>query len=139
MHLLLLPKPPTGLSVASIASLRREHLPALRSLHSSARCIAAALAARREGTEVRLGYHALPSLEPLHLHLISQDFDSECLKNKVRPYSRKAACYAAMCLIAVLPSCRSTGTATRPASSSAPNSEHLLRPPLLHFFPLPHP
>jgi len=31
---------------------------------------------------LRLGYHASPSLEPLHLHLISGDFDSPCLKHK---------------------------------------------------------
>jgi hypothetical protein len=29
-----------------------------------------------------LGYHAMPSLTPLHLHIISSDFDSVCIKNK---------------------------------------------------------
>lgn len=29
-----------------------------------------------------MGYHAVPSLTPLHLHIISSDFDSECIKNK---------------------------------------------------------
>jgi hypothetical protein len=31
---------------------------------------------------MRLGYHAIPSLEPLHLHLVSADLDSACLKHK---------------------------------------------------------
>jgi aprataxin len=31
---------------------------------------------------LRAGFHAVPSMRQLHLHLISQDFDSACLKNK---------------------------------------------------------
>ena len=34
-----------------------------------------------EDTEFKLGFHAIPSLDRLHLHIISQDFDSECLKH----------------------------------------------------------
>jgi len=30
----------------------------------------------------RFGFHASPSMTPLHAHLISQDFDSSCLKTK---------------------------------------------------------
>ncbi|KAM9315092.1 aprataxin isoform 2-T2 [Pholidichthys leucotaenia] len=30
----------------------------------------------------RTGYHAVPSMSHVHLHVISQDFDSPCLKNK---------------------------------------------------------
>ena len=30
----------------------------------------------------RIGYHCVPSLKLLHLHVISADFDSACLKNK---------------------------------------------------------
>lgn len=30
----------------------------------------------------RSGYHAIPSMSHIHLHVISQDFDSPCLKNK---------------------------------------------------------
>lgn len=30
----------------------------------------------------RCGYHAIPSLQPLHIHIISQDFDSPALKKK---------------------------------------------------------
>eukprot|EP00887_Chlorella_sp_A99_P000125 scaffold16.g125.t1 len=30
----------------------------------------------------RLGFHAAPSLRQLHMHVVSQDFDSQCLKDK---------------------------------------------------------
>ncbi|XP_060943921.1 aprataxin isoform X3 [Limanda limanda] len=30
----------------------------------------------------RTGYHVIPSMSHVHLHVISQDFDSPCLKNK---------------------------------------------------------
>uniref|UniRef100_A0A3Q3IWW8 C2H2-type domain-containing protein n=1 Tax=Monopterus albus TaxID=43700 RepID=A0A3Q3IWW8_MONAL len=30
----------------------------------------------------RTGFHAIPSMSHVHLHVISQDFDSPCLKNK---------------------------------------------------------
>jgi len=32
--------------------------------------------------EFRFGFHRIPSLKPLHLHVISQDFDSKYLKTK---------------------------------------------------------
>lgn len=31
---------------------------------------------------VRMGFHALPSMMPLHLHVISQDFNASALKTK---------------------------------------------------------
>ncbi|KFM80745.1 Aprataxin, partial [Stegodyphus mimosarum] len=34
-------------------------------------------------SKFRIGYHAVPSMSHLHLHVISQDFDSPCLKTKV--------------------------------------------------------
>mmetsp|Transcript_15506 Transcript_15506/g.24794 ORF Transcript_15506/g.24794 Transcript_15506/m.24794 type:complete len:139 (-) Transcript_15506:316-732(-) len=38
---------------------------------------------RLEGVgKIKLGFHAVPSLRQLHLHIISDDFDSPCLKNK---------------------------------------------------------
>ena len=35
-----------------------------------------------EKLRIRVGYHAIPSMPQLHLHIISEDFDSECLKTK---------------------------------------------------------
>jgi aprataxin len=34
------------------------------------------------GVPFRLGFHAKPSMRQLHLHCISTDFDSPCLKNR---------------------------------------------------------
>mgnify|MGYP003316833846 CR=1 FL=1 len=77
-HLLGLAAPGTALSrVASVRDLRREHLPALQKLHAFCRAAAEAL-----GTPCRVGYHARPSLEPLHVHIISIDLDSEFIKQK---------------------------------------------------------
>ncbi|KAK3764136.1 hypothetical protein RRG08_039305 [Elysia crispata] len=40
--------------------------------------------AQRANTELkfRFGYHAVPSMSHLHMHVISQDFNSPCLKTK---------------------------------------------------------
>ena len=77
-HLLGLAAPRTALSgVAGVADLCREHLPALKKLHAFCRNAADAL-----GVPCRVGYHAKPSLEPLHVHVMSVDLDSEFLKNK---------------------------------------------------------
>ena len=35
-----------------------------------------------KGLMFQFGYHASPSMSRLHMHVISQDFDSPCLKNK---------------------------------------------------------
>lgn len=37
--------------------------------------------AKHPELEFRLGFHAIPSMSRLHLHVVSQDFDSPCLKN----------------------------------------------------------
>jgi aprataxin len=36
----------------------------------------------KKGININLGFHAEPSLRQLHLHIISDDFDSPCLKTK---------------------------------------------------------
>jgi hypothetical protein len=56
-------------------------------LHDEARRICDKLqhdlaGAQQAPTCIRLGYHALPSLHPLHCHIISQDFDAPALKTK---------------------------------------------------------
>jgi len=82
IHLLLLPKP-SFLAVSGVAELRREaHGERLARLHVEAQRIAAKLHQDLPGLRLRLGYHSMPSLQPLHLHIISQDFDSPSLKTK---------------------------------------------------------
>ncbi|XP_048786492.1 aprataxin isoform X2 [Lagopus muta] len=68
-------------SISSLKSVTREHLGLLEHMHAVGqkmiqRCPAA------ESPQFRLGYHAVPSMSQLHLHVISQDFDSPALKTK---------------------------------------------------------
>jgi hypothetical protein len=90
VHRLLLPRFGTPLAnVAAPNDLRRAHLPALRALAA-----AASVAAEEAADEavlaspgirrpvVHAGFHAIPSLPPLHLHVISSDFDSPAVKTK---------------------------------------------------------
>lgn len=82
VHLLLLPKP-SFTSVNAVTALRREaHGERLTRLHVEARRIVTKLQQDMSGLILRLGYHSVPSLQPLHLHIISQDFDSPSLKTK---------------------------------------------------------
>ncbi len=71
-HLLLLPRT-TG-AIAAPVDLTVAHLPMLRQLERCATEIIAAMSASVPSTVVfRLGFHALPSLSHLHLHIISAD------------------------------------------------------------------
>lgn len=82
VHLLLLPKP-GFLSASGVAELRRDaHGERLARLHVEARRIEAKLQQDTPGLRLRLGYHSVPSLQPLHLHIVSQDFHSPALKTK---------------------------------------------------------
>ncbi len=82
VHLLLLPKP-SFLAVSGVTELRREeHLERLARFHVAARHIATKLQQDIPSLRLRLGYHSVPSMQPLHLHIISQDFNSPALKTK---------------------------------------------------------
>ena len=64
-----------------------KHLHELREFHSFASNIASRIQAFHDTTtsdslDLRLGYHAIPSLTPLHLHIISSDLDSPCIKKR---------------------------------------------------------
>ncbi|XP_017274865.1 aprataxin [Kryptolebias marmoratus] len=68
-------------SVSSLKALRGEHCDLLKHMQQVGdrmvqRC------PDRGSLSFRMGYHAIPSMSQLHLHVISQDFDSPCLKNK---------------------------------------------------------
>jgi len=82
--LLLIPKP-SFFRINSIQELKTQDLEKLRVLHVGASAVASHLLKSNQNVSKRLlkvGYHAVPSLLPLHIHIISQDFDSDCLKNK---------------------------------------------------------
>ncbi|NXP11869.1 APTX protein, partial [Thinocorus orbignyianus] len=76
-HWLVLPWDP----IPSLKSVTRDHLELLEHMHAVGQKVIEQCPAR-ESLEFRLGYHALPSMSQLHLHVISQDFDSPALKTK---------------------------------------------------------
>lgn len=81
-HLLALPATGSALSgIKSISQLRPRHLEDLRTFHASVRSCADSLRTA-SGSELYLGYHALPSMDWLHCHIISTDLESPCLKTK---------------------------------------------------------
>ncbi|XP_065803448.1 aprataxin isoform X1 [Muntiacus reevesi] len=76
-HWLVLP----WASIPSLKAVTREHLELLRHMHTVGEKVIADFAGSSK-LRFRLGYHAIPSMSHVHLHVISQDFDSPCLKNK---------------------------------------------------------
>ncbi|XP_008935864.1 PREDICTED: aprataxin, partial [Merops nubicus] len=76
-HWLILPWDP----ISSLKSVTRDHLELLEHMDAVGQKMVEQCPAR-ESLEFRLGYHAVPSMSQLHLHVISQDFDSPALKTK---------------------------------------------------------
>ncbi|KAM4708248.1 aprataxin isoform 2-T2 [Discoglossus pictus] len=68
-------------SISSLKVLREQHLELLQHMHEIGERMTQEHT-NLKGTRFRLGYHAIPSMSHVHLHVISQDFDSPCLKNK---------------------------------------------------------
>ncbi|RXG61025.1 Aprataxin [Armadillidium vulgare] len=73
-HFLVLPQE----CIPDLKSLNSSHLKLLKYMHKKGEN----LAAQYPGSEFRFGYHAIPSMSQIHLHVISQDFNSPCLKTK---------------------------------------------------------
>ncbi|KAL5549004.1 hypothetical protein UlMin_004235 [Ulmus minor] len=65
-----------------LADICKEHLQLLKTMHAVELKWADKLFKEDAWMIFRLGYHSVPSTRQLHLHLISQDFDSKRLKNK---------------------------------------------------------
>lgn len=83
MHLLVLPRASSfHKSVSKAVHLTPRHLEVISRIHDLAYSIAEHLSVCGGGVPVGVGYHAIPSMEPLHIHIVSQDFHSPCLRNK---------------------------------------------------------
>ncbi|XP_036420664.1 aprataxin isoform X2 [Colossoma macropomum] len=68
-------------SISSLKALRADHCELLKHMQTVGdRMIKQCPDAQK--LRFRQGYHAIPSMSHIHLHVISQDFDSSCLKNK---------------------------------------------------------
>eukprot|EP00899_Mesostigma_viride_P007032 jgi/Mesvir1/1632/Mv05068-RA.1 len=69
--------------IQEIYSLTRDHLGLLDRLKSVGDWLVQGLSQVHEGRAgVFVGFHGSPSMRPLHMHVISRDMDSECLKKK---------------------------------------------------------
>jgi len=77
-HYLILPKE----SLSSLRSLTVKHISLLEHMDKRGQSLAKQLTDKNPNLEFRQGYHAVPSMSQLHMHVISQDFDSTCLKTK---------------------------------------------------------
>ncbi len=93
-HLLVIPSE-AFLDVTEVRQLTPEHAEKVAALHKVARSVAeefgrvcstwsdsSSSSSSSERGVMRVGYHAIPSLHPLHIHVISGDLASECLKTK---------------------------------------------------------
>ena len=80
VHLLILPR---DTALHGPSSLKGHHAPLLRRMQSLAKWLSLRLAEQMPSLSPMLaGFHSVPSMRQLHLHLISLDFASEALKNK---------------------------------------------------------
>ncbi|KAL2484847.1 Transcription factor bHLH [Abeliophyllum distichum] len=78
-HLLVLAR---GEGLDCLADVRREHLSLLKTMHAVGLKWTEKFLDENKSLTFRLGYHSVPSMRQLHLHVISQDFNSQHLKNK---------------------------------------------------------
>ena len=77
VHVLILPREP----IAKPQELAANHTPLLRHMLQLAEWLAPRLRAQHAGLPpLRCGFHAVPSMRQMHLHLISLDMDSPELK-----------------------------------------------------------
>lgn len=74
-HFLVMPKE----NIPNLKSLKKEHLDLLHYIQKQGQEIADKA---DKNLKFRFGYHAVPSMGHLHMHVISQDFNSPCLKTK---------------------------------------------------------
>ncbi|GFY75776.1 aprataxin [Trichonephila inaurata madagascariensis] len=74
-HYLILPKQ----NIPNLKSVSKDYLSLLKHMHEKAEEL---IAKSNNKHKFQIGYHAVPSMSHLHLHVISQDFDSPCLKTK---------------------------------------------------------
>jgi aprataxin len=77
-HLLVLPR---DVTILDMNHLTRDHIPLVKYMEYVGEQIIKYLKQTiKEKVEFKTGFHAIPSLKVLHLHVISQDFVSKALK-----------------------------------------------------------
>ena len=77
-HFLVLPNQ----NISDLRALNSTHLSLLEKILEDGKTIADDVKKSDNSASFKYGYHASPSMTRLHMHVISQDFNSPCLKNK---------------------------------------------------------
>ncbi|EGD73931.1 hypothetical protein PTSG_12341 [Salpingoeca rosetta] len=77
-HFLVLPKR----VITDLTCLTRHDRHLIQRLQETAMTFGKMIQEDKPGVKFHTGFHAVPSMNQVHLHLISQDFDSVSLKNK---------------------------------------------------------
>lgn len=77
-HFLVISK----LDLSSMTVLNETHVPLLEEMVQIGKDLQAKEKKINPKMEFKMGFHAVPSMTRLHMHVISTDFDSICLKNK---------------------------------------------------------
>ncbi|XP_051154793.1 aprataxin isoform X2 [Leptopilina boulardi] len=73
-HYLVIPKE----DIKSIIHVKKENLNLLQHMEE----VGQNISKKHNDSEFIIGYHAIPSMQRLHLHVISTDFNNSCLKTK---------------------------------------------------------
>ncbi|XP_061492117.1 aprataxin isoform X2 [Rhineura floridana] len=68
-------------SISTLSRVTQEHVELLEYMHAMGEKMVQQCP-EKDTLRFRLGYHAIPSMSQLHLHVISQDFDSKWFKTK---------------------------------------------------------
>ena len=77
-HFLVLPKD----NISNLRALDSSHLPLLQRMLDFGRSLEEEIKKKDSSVDFQHGYHAVPSMTRLHMHIISRDFNSPCLKTK---------------------------------------------------------
>jgi len=77
-HLLVLPRK----LIKNLSYLKKEDIILLTKMKELGMQVQESFLKQDSSLKFRVGFHAIPTLRQLHMHIISQDFDSDCLKNK---------------------------------------------------------
>ena len=78
-HYLIIPRE----TIYTLKDLREKHLSLLEHMKKLGQSLVEQLQKENGGPlRFRMGYHAVTSMKQIHMHVISQDFNSVCLKHK---------------------------------------------------------
>ena len=77
-HFLVLPKE----NISSLRALNPSHLSLLQRMLEFGKSLEEEITRKDSTVNFQHGYHAVPSMTRLHMHIISRDFNSPCLKTK---------------------------------------------------------